>query len=58
MLAETFRFVVYGHGSTRSRDQIPVKVSCKITFSFTKYLPENLENTTEHDRERLSTLYE
>ena len=25
-----------------------------VTIYFTKYLTENLENTTEHDRKRLS----
>ena len=32
--------------------------SCNITFYFTKCLPGNLENTTENDKERLSTLSE
>ena len=34
------------------------KSSCKITFLFKKiHLPENLGNTTEYDRERLSTSF-
>ena len=39
-------------------NQIPVKVRVRLLFYFTKYLSENLENTTEHDRERLSTSLE
>ena len=42
-----------GHGSIRSRDQIPVKVRVGQIFYFTKCLPENLNNTRENDKERL-----
>ena len=45
------------HGSTRPRDQIPVKVHVRKLFHFTKYLPENLDNTSEDDEERLSTSF-
>ena len=39
-------------------DQIPVLVHVRWLFYFTKYLPENLENTSEDGRKRLSTLFE
>ena len=47
-----------GHGSIRSRDQIPVKVRVRELFYFTKCLAVNLENTTENDKEHLSTSFE
>ena len=41
------------HGSTRPRDQISVKFHVIKVFYFTKYLPENLNNTTEDDKKNL-----
>ena len=48
----------YDHGSTRSCDQISLKVRVRLLFYFKKYLPKNLENTTKHDRKRLLTSFE
>ena len=41
-----------------SRDQISVKVRVRLLIYFTKYIPENLKNTTENDKERLSNSFE
>ena len=49
-------FSFSGQESTRSSDQIPVKVHVREVFYFTKYLPENLINTTEDNKERLTSL--
>ena len=43
---------------TTTRDQIPVKVHFISIFNFTKYFPENIENTVEDDKERLSIWFE
>ena len=47
----------YGHGSTRPHDQIPLNVRVGWHFYFTKYLPENLENTIGDSKKRLSTSF-